>query len=460
VAHERVWGVRRTTAPVDDAKAPSPQGSFLQGPAGAESAYVLTTRSEDLHRSEAVMIVVRWCAVPWAFLQIFSYREFPYPPGTRATALGFASLLTLGNLGILVGHRRTRTLRDERQLTIVGVVLDLVVASGMVWVFAFDQSSALWAILFLLPLEGAVLYQLEGASWVWGATAVLYVTREIWGSGHYGYPLRWESISFRMGIGFLIALAAGLMSRALVRQREELAAALRDLHRVDRLRAGLVTTLAHDVRNPLAAIRASIQTLLTHPERRDAIPALLSVADRQARRLERLAHQILELARLEQGQLDLALQDVTLLPVVQRALSYADGAERIEVRVGEDVRVRADPDRLEQIVLNLATNQLRYGEPPFAIEAHTHDHQVTLSFSDHGRGISADKQAGLFEPFGTRSDAGSVGLGLAIVRALVDAHGGRVVYRGTEDGGACFDVVLPAPTAGPGDRSRPHPALA
>jgi signal transduction histidine kinase len=453
--------VRETAAPVDGAKAPSPRGAFLQGPAGPESVYVLTTRAEDLHRSEAVMIVVRWCAVPWAFIQILSYRTFPYPAGTRAIALGFASLLTLGNLGLLLAHRRTGTLQDERRLSIAGVVLDLMVASGMVWAFAFDQTSALWAILFLLPLEGAVLYQLEGALWVWGASTVLYVAREIWGSGHYGYPLQWESISFRMGIGFLIALAAGLMSRALVRQREELSAALRDLHRVDRLRAGLIATLAHDVRNPLAAIRASIQTLLTHPDRRDAIPALLSVADRQARRLERLAHQILDLARLEQGQLDLALQDVALLPVVQRALSYADGPERIDLRVGEDIQVRADPDRLEQIVLNLATNQLRYGEPPFAIEAHTNGRQVTLSFSDHGLGISADKQAGLFEPFGTRSDAGSVGLGLAIVRALVDAHGGRVAYSETEDGGACFEVVLPAPgAAGSGDHSRPHRALA
>jgi len=135
---------------------------------------------------------------------------------------------------------------------------------------------------------------------------------------------------------------------------------------------------------------------------------------------------------------------VKLLPVLRRALTYADGTARIDVTVGGELSVRADPDRLEQIVVNLATNQVRYGEPPFVIEAHRRNGEVALAFRDHGRGIPPDKRAALFEPFGARSDAGSVGLGLAIVRALVDAHGGRVSYREDDGGGACFEVVLPA----------------
>jgi len=114
------------------------------------------------------------------------------------------------------------------------------------------------------------------------------------------------------------------------------------------------------------------------------------------------------------------------------------------VRVAPGVGVRADPDRLEQIMVNLATNQLRYGHPPYVVEAQRDDGEVVVSFRDQGPGVPEAKQDALFEPFGTRSDAGSVGLGLSIVRALVGAHGGRVSYRRNEPAGSCFEVVLPA----------------
>lgn len=173
------------------------------------------------------------------------------------------------------------------------------------------------------------------------------------------------------------------------------------------------------------------------------------MADRQSKRLERLALQSIELSRMEQGRLELAVRDVRLRPIVQRALSFADGSDRIDVRVGHELGVRADPDRLEQIVVNLATNQLRYGEPPYVIEGARRNGDVVLAFRDHGAGVPADKRDALFEPFGMRSDAGSVGLGLAIVRALVAAHGGRVGYRLNDPSGACFEVVLPAAMARP-----------
>ncbi len=410
----------------------------------AAHAATLPTRSEDLHRSERVMILLRWAATPWMFVQVLTYRTAPYPPGVRSTALVFATLLPAANIALWTSLRLARTQREETAVAIAGLAVDTAVAMGFVWLFAFDQMSALWAIVFILPIEGAILFQLFGAMTVWGTSTILYTAREIWGSNRFAYKLQWESVSFRMGIGFLISLAVGLMAQALIRQREELAIALRDLRRVDRLRAGLIATLAHDVRTPLTAIRASVQTLIAHPERAESTPQLLSVADRQARRLERLAHQLLDLTRLEQGQLELDIRDLKLLPVLRRALTYADGTARIDVTVGGELSVRADPDRLEQIVVNLATNQVRYGEPPFVIEAHRRNGEVALAFRDHGRGIPPDKRAALFEPFGARSDAGSVGLGLAIVRALVDAHGGRVSYREDDGGGACFEVVLPA----------------
>jgi signal transduction histidine kinase len=305
-------------------------------------------------------------------------------------------------------------------------------------------------MLFVLPLEGAIRFGLAGALAAWAATTILYTARELWGSREYGYPFLWNSVSFRMGIGLLIALVAGLMARNLLRQRAHLGRMLADVRRIDVLRSRLVATLAHDVRNPLTTIRGTFSTLHRHwrrlpPETRDE---LVRSASRQAERLERLASDLLDLARLESGRLDLHLQETALRDVVDRALSFADPDHRFEIQVGPDVVVWADPARLEQIVVNLATNALRYGHPPFVVQSRDGvDSLVDLLFLDHGPGIPEAQRDALFEPFRSELDRSSAGLGLAIVRALAEAHGGGVRYEPNRPRGACFRVWLPA--AGP-----------
>lgn len=389
------------------------------------------------------MIGIRWLATPWAFLQVLAYRTAPYPHGVRALALGVAAALPAGNAVLWLALRRARAPGRVRAVAMSGISFDVALASAFVWLFTFDQVSALWAILFILPLEGAVLFQLTGALSAWLVTALLYAGREMWGSRRYGYALQWESVSFRMGIGLLIALAAGLMARQLVEQREELAAAVEDLRRVDRLRTGLVATLAHDVRNPLAAIRASVQTLRANPDRHADRSRLLDIADRQAGRLERLAHQLLDVTQLEQGRIELRLQPIAVAPVVRHALSLTDGEQRVRVDIPHGLLVRGDPDRLEQIIVNLVANQLRYGEPPFTIAARRDGTVAVISVTDEGRGIASDKQRDLFEPFAVRSEGGSVGLGLSIVRALAEAQGGTIRYEANAPRGACFEIRLP-----------------
>ncbi|MGH2691728.1 MAG: sensor histidine kinase, partial [Actinomycetota bacterium] len=107
--------------------------------------------------------------------------------------------------------------------------------------------------------------------------------------------------------------------------------------------------------------------------------------------------------------------------------------------------VRADRGRLEQIVVNLATNADKYGKPPLLVEASPETNsQVAISFRDHGPGLDASQQQSQFEPFQTPTGTSSVGLGLAIVRALVRAQGGDVVYEPNVPRGACFRLTLPA----------------
>jgi signal transduction histidine kinase len=407
-------------------------------------------RVEDLRRSEQTMAAVRWLGVVFAVVQVLGY-ENPYPPGVRMLAFLLTAGLAAANLVISVLSFRHLSLRAARLLSAAALTVDVLVVSGFVWLYTFDEVSALWAVLFILPLEGAIRFGLAGALLAWAATAVIYTARELWGSSEYGYPFLWNSVSFRMGIGFLIALVAGLMARNLLRQRADLTRTLGDVRRVDALRARLVATLAHDIRNPLTTIRGTLMTLSRHADR---LPAetrteILRTAERQAERLERLASELLDLARLESGRMDLNLQDTALREVIDRALLFADPEGRFDVRVPAALTIRVDPARLEQIVVNLATNALRYGQPPFVIEGlDDGDSRVEVLFRDHGRGVPETERDALFEPFRAETDRTSVGLGLAIVRALVEAHGGEVWYEPNEPAGACFRVSLPA--GGPG----------
>jgi signal transduction histidine kinase len=410
------------------------------------------TTYEDLRRSERAIILVRWAASIFALGQVLAYDDLPYPPGMEAAALALALALPVGNLIIWLLSRRAETYERARILALGSLGFDALVASGFVWVYAFDQVSALWAVLYILPLEGAIRFRLRGAIIVWAGVTALYIGREIWGSDRYGYSLQWNSVSFRMGIGLLIALVGGLMARDLIIQRVRLTEALNEVRRVDSLRSRLISTLAHDVRSPLTTIRGTFKVLLSKDPRLAAKAAadLLRTGERQAARLERLAIDLLDLARLEHGRLELAIDDISLLETVEGALRYASAEDRFEVDVEGTARVRADAGRLEQIIVNLIVNALRHGEPPFRIEAGPPaDGVVQIAVLDHGPGVPPEDRAGLFDPFRTDAEAGSVGFGLAVVKALTEAHGGRVVYEENHPRGACFRLLLPSGEAGP-----------
>ncbi len=391
------------------------------------------------------MIVVRWVAVPWAIFQFLVY-ENPYPPGYSALGWSLIALLIVGNAAIHLAYLSKHGVAGARTIAIAGMALDIAVISGIVWLYTFDQESALWALLFILPLEGAITFQLQGALVAWGASTLIYIARELYGSRTFDYPLEMNSITYRMGIALIITLVAGLMARDIMRQRGLLGEAVTELQRVDQLRSGLIATLGHDVRTPLTVIRGSVETLMARRAKmtEEQIQQMLDGADRHARRLEALATDLLDLARLEAGRVELRLAELSVEAAVRNALSYLESDQEFDIRVEAGLNVRADAQRVEQILYNLASNALRHGEPPFVVEAAQRDGSVVIDVADHGPGISAETQMHLFEPFGTESETGSIGYGLAIVKALVEAHGGTVAYEPNEPRGARFSIVLPA----------------
>jgi PAS domain S-box-containing protein len=217
--------------------------------------------------------------------------------------------------------------------------------------------------------------------------------------------------------------------------------------------------VTHDLRNPLSVVLGLGAMLESHsaevtPEHLVRIGAALR---RQAERISRFADDLYDVSRLEASDLLLAPRPVELGPTILAALDAVgpDPArvhEAVEVAVPEGLVVLADPRRLEQVVANLVENALVHGAPPVRVEARVGQDRRELEIwvTDHGEGVPDALVGTLFDRFRTltrpsRDRTRGTGLGLALVKGLVEAMGGRVGYERAPHGGAAFRVVLPTP---------------
>jgi signal transduction histidine kinase len=238
------------------------------------------------------------------------------------------------------------------------------------------------------------------------------------------------------------------------------------LEAVEATRRQMLADLAHEMRTPLATLEAYLEAA----EDGVAVPDedAVEVMRTQTARLRRLAEDISAVSRAEENQLDLRPRQVAPADLVAAAVNaararYAAKDVALEYEVpGGLPDVLADPDRMGQVLANLLENALRHTPPAgvVTINAHSTERGVQLSVTDTGEGIPSQHLPHLFERFyradsaRDRSQGGS-GIGLAVVRAVVTAHGGRVgVASGGPGAGATFTVTLPA--AEPEDRNRRH----
>jgi signal transduction histidine kinase len=179
---------------------------------------------EQARRLERGLIAVRWFGVIFAAVQVSQARTLEPTPPEYTTPFGFVltALLTLGN--IVVAARTRRAARAE-QLTVIGMVafaLDIAVALGLVWLYSHDENSVVWVASYILPLEGAIRYRLNGALFTIGLLALSETLRELYLDRtleDYGFQL--SLVSFRIGIAAIIALVAGFMARSLERETEK-----------------------------------------------------------------------------------------------------------------------------------------------------------------------------------------------------------------------------------------------
>ncbi|GAB2444906.1 hypothetical protein GCM10027062_26680 [Nocardioides hungaricus] len=237
-------------------------------------------------------------------------------------------------------------------------------------------------------------------------------------------------------IATVVCLLIANRVRAQRRLRQEIEAR-------ERWRGALMATLAHDVRSPLSTVIGTLEILEDDTALDGRYQPLLAGATRQTRRVLSLATGLLEVERVEHGSLVLDRTDVCLAAVAANVAALTQ-PDAVRVDIAPDLVVRGDAERLEQVLFNLVNNALRHGRPPVVIGAVRTPEGVDVSVEDHGDGVPEADVPNLFDRFSTADRSPqSVGLGLWIVRTLVEAHGGEVWYDAPR-GGARFVVRLPA----------------
>jgi two-component system, OmpR family, sensor histidine kinase KdpD len=229
----------------------------------------------------------------------------------------------------------------------------------------------------------------------------------------------------------------------------EQAAAAEVLAQGNRLRTALLAAVSHDLRTPLAGIKAAVTTLRTSdvswtPQERDE---LLAAIEESADRLAAIIANLLDLSRLQTGGIPPARHEVGLDDVVSTAMAAVRDDGRVALDLPAELpAVRVDAGLLERVVANLVDNALRHTTARVEVRADTDGHLVTLSVTDHGQGVPADARATMFEPFqrlGDAPDGEGIGLGLAVARGLTEAMGGTVTATDTPGGGLTMTVTLP-----------------
>jgi signal transduction histidine kinase len=227
--------------------------------------------------------------------------------------------------------------------------------------------------------------------------------------------------------------------------------------RQERARADLVSTVAHELRSPLTSVKGFTATLLAkwHRFNDDQKRVMLETVNSDADRVTRLITELLDVSRIEAGRLEMRRQVVDLAEEVRKVIAgrvaAGEPADRFRLEASGGLpEMWLDPDKIDQILGNLVENAVRHGAGTVTIvvEPDSRKQGAVVSVRDEGEGIPPEAAQRIFRQFwrGHRQARGGTGLGLYIVKGLVEAHGGGISVRRAPEGGAEFRFSLPAGT--------------
>ncbi|GGU78720.1 PAS domain-containing sensor histidine kinase [Streptomyces albospinus] len=223
--------------------------------------------------------------------------------------------------------------------------------------------------------------------------------------------------------------------------------------------AELIATVAHELRSPLTSVKGFTATLLQKWERftDDQKRLMLETVDADANRVTRLIAELLDISRIDSGRLEVRRQRVDMIAAVRRHVQAQTTAgqapDRFLIRMMEPLPdLWADPDKVDQVLGNLLENAVRHGEGTVTIEVGPASDETSeaskmegtsVTVSDEGPGIPEESMSRVFTRFWRGSKRGGTGLGLYIVKGIVEAHGGTITVGRAPTGGAQFRFSLP-----------------
>ena len=254
----------------------------------------------------------------------------------------------------------------------------------------------------------------------------------------------------------LVSLLGRFLGSAVqnIRSYEAERTTVEELRRLSALRADFVSLVSHELRSPMASVIGSAKTLKARwreltPEQRESF---LGLIDHETNRLADLVSDVLDTSRIESGTFSYTFTDVDVGEIVRESAAAAQTGQD-EVAVRADVKaplptIRADRERLRQVVTNLIDNAVKYSPAGDEVDvaAYADNGQITVEVRDNGPGIASEHQTLIFEKFGRVAGEEAkpgTGLGLFISRAIAEAHGGTLEVESHGDGGATFTLALP-----------------
>ena len=414
------------------------------------------TRASELLRFETTFNIAR---LGGALITFVLGPLFPNIGIQHVILFGSLLLLQSAFVGFLLRSGLLR--RYPERLSRLIFAIDLLSISYAILLFAYDPNWTTYIVGLLLVVAGGFRFASVGAVVAAVVMAVTYVAVALYRESAFGFATEPQRIAFTVAI-YLIAgfLVAGLLREleGLRKQRERFEhqrAETEALRALEQLKSDFLAEMSHDFRSPLTVVRGSIEILMS--ERPGPLtPAQQELAVRAARnvhRLEEFAEDLLEMARIEHGDVTLERVEIDACELVREIVDdhrpFAEVREQtFDVEFGRRGTIYADIGRLRRAIGNLLSNAIKFApaRSPIAVWAGRDVSGFSVRVTDRGPGVDGDERDRIFEKFSRGRRAANIsgaGLGLSIARSLVELHGGTLRYEDAPGGGATFVVSVP-----------------
>jgi signal transduction histidine kinase len=340
--------------------------------------------------------------------------------------------------------------------------IDLLTISYAILLFSYDPNWSTYIVGLLLIIAGGFRFASAGAVSASMVMAAAYVFAAVYRERAFGLETEPQRIAFTV----IVYLLAGFLMGALLRELETLRsqreafehqrAETEALRVLDQMKSDFLAEMSHDFRSPLTVVRGAIELLSSGRPGplADRQRELVGRAERNIHRLEDFTEDLLEMARIEHGAIELERVEIDACAVVRDVIDDHQSVaherqQQIEFACASDgLTIVADVSRLRRAIGNLVGNALKFAPERTAILVRTarEGDRFCVRVTDHGPGVDMDERERVFEKFSrgkrTAATAGA-GLGLSIARSLAELHGGTITYEDAVGGGATFVLSVP-----------------